>query len=1561
MKTIKDRLLCVFLTLSMVSLNTYADDTEIFTGNGDVSDNVRPNVLFILDNSGSMNASLSDGTRRTRLQAMKDAFNQIITSVDNVNIGIMRFNTPGGAIAYPVTNIDEQIDIPFIDNAGIKESNDDAYESGTDQSVSLTSNVITMGYGATQPASSDISIPIRHEDDDAEENIYSGNLTVGHSQFNMDSSQVNALRFYGLDIPPGAVIQEAKIRFTSITNHTSSAVIRIEGEATNNPARFDHSDLNNITNRPRTSNALTWNVTEDWFRYREYYTPDISSILQEQIDHPDWDNNDAVVFIFDQQMGSYRSGFLYRNDRKNTQGLNGRASVLEVTYSVGTAGATQTTTGLRFQNVGIPQGATVTSATLGFTSAETNSDAATFIVSIENNDHAESFQASDNNLTDPINRPKFGDTVNWTVDGTWTADQVEPGPDVTRLVQAIVDRPGWCGNNAMALYFNTLGVTNRKIYSFDSGLDRQPTLTVSYEYDPDTAPAGTGCIHPIFSNYLTQTEHDAYQITRGSRSVNNNGNALRIGKDYMSGVRYATIPIKQGATIRSAYLKVTAHGDDNNDTVPIAIYGHDIDNSPAFPESRRNLSNRPLTNASVDWTPGNWEEDNQYDSPNIASVIQEIVSRPSWSAGNSLALLLKSNSSKRRYIYDWDGGTAKAAELIIEVENGGIDFSDNTVRSHIASVVEGLEARTWTPIVDTLYEAALYFRGAPMDYGAHREKFPQMSGTTDERYKRVSVAGSYSGGTHVLPPGCPSTNSSSSACDGETVTGSPTYISPIYSACQSNHIVLLTDGQANNNHLPTRHAINNLVSSHTGRNCETDSVNNTQRCSRDLVSWLANTDQKPSISGFDNIVNTHTIAFNLDSSTAKSYLSDLATIGGGQYKEADTAADLATAFNDILRSVLSQNATFVSPGATINQFNRLTHRNEIYFSLFKPSASTKWSGNLKRYKLLGDPPVISDSNDESAVDLTTGFFKANAKSVWSQDVDGANVELGGAAYQLPTINNRNIYTYLSSIDSPSQQLAHDKNTLHELNTNITNDMLGTTDSAKRNILLKWARGVDLLDWDNDGDIEETRFQMGDPLHSVPSLVTYENGETEADTKIVVFVGSNEGFLHAIDTSNGEEVFSFIPEELLSNIESFYDNPRDFKHPYGLDGSPTTWIHDVDSDGNVDPGDGDHVYLYIGMRRGGNNYYALDVTQLNSPKVLWIIEGGSAEFPHLGQTWSKPIKTRIMVNSTKKDVLVFTGGFDTNQDSTSVITPDNVGRAIYIVDAHTGERIWVGYNGATIIEGEHFADMDFSFPGDLSILDINQDGYMDQMYAADVGGQVWRFDVNNEESISQLIDGGVIASLAGTSESSARRFFNKPNVSIFSQKGQHKLAVSIGSGTRFNPLNTVIEDNFYTIFLSDVYSKPMSYTKLTGLDLVDRTTTSDNTPIPNGWFIGLPNTGEKVLASSVTAANTIFFNTYSPDSAANSCQAVVGQGRTYAVRLFNGNAAFDLSDDGSLDPIGDRSRLLQSGAIPPSPKLLISEEGILTLLVGPEQPYIDQNLGAIRTDRWFNSYWYEKDE
>ena len=98
-------------------------------------------------------------------------------------------------------------------------------------------------------------------------------------------------------------------------------------------------------------------------------------------------------------------------------------------------------------------------------------------------------------------------------------------------------------------------------------------------------------------------------------------------------------------------------------------------------------------------------------------------------------------------------------------------------------------------------------------------------------------------------------------------------------------------------------------------------------------------------------INLYTIGFGFSSD----WLRELATKGGGTFHTADDAGELAQQINEIFEGILNRTTSFAAPSLSINAFNRLFHRNEVYFSLFAPSANKRWDGNVKRYQLCTDP------------------------------------------------------------------------------------------------------------------------------------------------------------------------------------------------------------------------------------------------------------------------------------------------------------------------------------------------------------------------------------------------------------------------------------------------------------------------------------------------------------------------------------------------------------------------------------------------------------------------------
>ena len=137
---------------------TLADDTEIYLGASASGDGVRPNVLFILDTSGSMSAAID--ANGDRLDHMKNAFFQIMDTVNNINVGLMRFTDPGGPVLWPVSFVDEDVevieqsalDVGFPVNVRVLDRNDDGEEVVSTGAVDLISddlNLVNSDAGVT--------------------------------------------------------------------------------------------------------------------------------------------------------------------------------------------------------------------------------------------------------------------------------------------------------------------------------------------------------------------------------------------------------------------------------------------------------------------------------------------------------------------------------------------------------------------------------------------------------------------------------------------------------------------------------------------------------------------------------------------------------------------------------------------------------------------------------------------------------------------------------------------------------------------------------------------------------------------------------------------------------------------------------------------------------------------------------------------------------------------------------------------------------------------------------------------------------------------------------------------------------------------------------------------------------------------------------------------------------------------------------------------------------------------------------------------------------------------
>ena len=274
--------------------------------------------------------------------------------------------------------------------------------------------------------------------------------------------------------------------------------------------------------------------------------------------------------------------------------------------------------------------------------------------------------------------------------------------------------------------------------------------------------------------------------------------------------------------------------------------------------------------------------------------------------------------------------------------------------------------------------------------------------------------------------------------------------------------------------------------------------------------------------------------------------------------------------------------------------------------------------------------------------------------------------------------------------------------------------------------------------------------MGAVLHSRPLAINYgkRSGSTE---DIRVLVGSADGYLRMIDDATGAEVWGFMPQAVMGALPTLRENSPGGAVPYGVDGPVVALIRDRKATTNASEdfvisrsasSSEDRVLAFFGLRRGGNRYYAMDITNPDAPsgdpcnggsgaKLLWsigpdglrracsagVVSGTENQFAELALAFSTPQFARLRYDhdgssssaDETRSVLIFGGGYhggtngagqrigkdlhnSTNTTSSQQIGQDdgsgtgssavNRGNAIYIVDAETGALVWRSVRGTS---------------------------------------------------------------------------------------------------------------------------------------------------------------------------------------------------------------------------------------------------------------------------------------
>ena len=784
--------------------------------------------------------------------------------------------------------------------------------------------------------------------------------------------------------------------------------------------------------------------------------------------------------------------------------------------------------------------------------------------------------------------------------------------------------------------------------------------------------------------------------------------------------------------------------------------------------------------------------------------------------------------------------------------------------------INGLTAYTNTPLCETLYEVYRYYTGETV-----------FLGNRDVNRAPIRDISAQKNGSYIHP----------------------------FKKCQERaYVIVMTDG------VPTRDdSADSLVQFLTKKGPIEKSYLPT------LAQWMNNNDMNSNLDG-DQYITTFTVGFGEDViNGAGKMLSETAVRGGGKYFPATNSDALSSAFNETILSILNTSATLTSPAVANNSFDQTRSLDSLYFSMFLPSNKSIWKGNIKKLKI-DSHGVIVDRNDSPAI-ASDGNIKEDASTFWGEEKDGNNVNKGGISAMLSTstlprkvlsnIGSSTTFDFALTDLTQANLIAHysDVNDFEHLATKLA------LASDKLEDTLKWLVGLDVDDVDADGLKTDFRNDIfADAMHSKPLAVTYVESRKQV---VRLLVGTNAGFLHMF-TDHGDTVtenWAFMPEELIKRAVSLKEAPDTKVHSYGMDLSPMV----VRLSGRI--------YVIAGMRRGGKNYYILDITTPDSPQMVYRFGPDVTGLEALGQTWSKPVLGTVAQksgsNTVATPVLIFGGGYDADKDSCiptsdgdgkSIITCDDTeGYGIYIFNPVTRSVLWSTVGGSC---GDKVHCIRDSIPGNVAILDSDADGYTDRIYAGDTGGNVWRVDLVGAETDNWKLT--KLASLGSDTALTDKRFFTEPIVArtykdqpVTDAQGNVTYdstpydGVLLGSGNRASPASDITTENtFYNIH--DYNILPMTFAKdedkpaprING-DFYDVSNMSDNADqmvveykaltSKFGWQYNFTGTGEKSLGTASLLDGVVYFTSFVPNTVTEIECGVsdLGEGWLYSVGIHSG--------------------------------------------------------------------------
>ena len=562
--------------------------------------------------------------------------------------------------------------------------------------------------------------------------------------------------------------------------------------------------------------------------------------------------------------------------------------------------------------------------------------------------------------------------------------------------------------------------------------------------------------------------------------------------------------------------------------------------------------------------------------------------------------------------------------------------------------------------------------------------------------------------------------------------------------------------------------------------------------------------------------------------------------GGGEYLSAADAEDVVDALRSALATI--QDRDLSGAAAATSSLEPVAGDNFAYVARYTTS---RWHGDLLAHTIdLSTGQLVSTPvwNAQSLLDGKSGY-SADTRDIYTWN---------GSSRVDFTLANVNSSYFESSGSNPGGALSQ--------YAGWNSTQRGNASAAN---MIAFLRGQNQFEMQNDAthaDLNKRLFRdrqhvMGDIVDSSPVFVkkapfkyadagysAFAGAQlTRAGT---VYVGANDGMLHAFNADTGEERWAYVPRILHPTLYKLADANYAANHRYYVNGSLSV--------GDVFNGSSWRTILVAGLGAGGKGYFALDITDPANPSVLW-----EYTHPNLGYSFGNPLITKRASDGTW--VVIFASGY--NNDTGG---GDGRGR-MFMLDASTGTLLGsVPTTAGTDPNQSGLAKLNGW------VLDTVLDNSTQYVYGGDLAGNLWRFDINALSVLRMGQTGSVAGALPITSRPEVAR--------VRDAAGNYHRVVYVGTGRYLGAADvtgvSASETTQQRLFAVKDTNTDLGVFSGAPANLVSQTLNTSVTPrtIPNpqavdwttknGWYVTLP-LGERITIEPRLQLGTVSFVSVRP--------------------------------------------------------------------------------------------------